>query len=109
VAFQFPFELVLSIVYLAAYAWALKIFTSVVFKKITVSKSYVTFTKKDFVLILIYFALFFNGFVLFFSSEIFARTLFIRIFDNLMRFVVAGCALGAAYTAVKADFFEEFA
>ena len=109
-AFRIPVELVVSIIYLVIYAWALKIFTSVVFKKVTVSKSYVTFTKKDFVLILLYFVLFFNGFVLFFSSDIFPTpSPVVKVFNDLTRFLVAGSALWAAYSAVKSDLFEELA
>ncbi|MFH0961587.1 MAG: hypothetical protein V1820_02800 [archaeon] len=101
-----------SVVYLLGYAAALRIFTSIVFKKITVSKTYVTMTKNDLVFVLLYLALFFNGFTLFISSEIITNHGEIPILllvDFILRFLVAISFIGAALMAQKSELFENFA
>jgi|GEM_PF-5146333 len=104
--------LVVSVIYLFIYAIALRAITLIVFKKVTISHTYVTMTKKDLVFILLFFGLFFNGFVLFISSDILPghgeMPLLIMI-DFILRILTAFSILGAAVLAQKSEIFEEFA
>ncbi len=104
--------LVVSVFYLLIYAIALRTITLLVFKKVTISHTYVTMTKKDLVFILLFFGLFFNGFVLFISSGILQghnELPVVIIIDFILRILTAFSIFGAAIIAKKSEIFEEFA
>ncbi len=98
----------ISVASLVAYAFGLKMLTSVVFRKIVVSTTYVSLTKKDIFMILIYFTLFFNGMVLFVSS-IPEQTGYIPVAATALRGIVALLAVISGYAAMKYNLYEEFA
>ncbi len=98
---------VLTIIYLLVYAIGLKLLTPIVFRQLTVSKTYVSMTKKDSVLALLWFAIFLNA-----VGEIIAY-LFVPSNPSLanvdfaIRTLVAVCVPAAGYMTSQAyyDFF----